>query len=76
MSQKCPYDPSMLIGVPLGMFHCPECGEMVVAGMAHPDYSLIEEPPTNHLQRTILLAQVKWHNFWFGLSQRFYGKNR
>lgn len=33
---QCTYDPRPLIGVPLGMFHCPECGEMVVAGLAHP----------------------------------------
>lgn len=52
MSQKCSYDPSTLIDVPLGMFHCPECGEMVLAGMAHPDYSLIETPPNNRLHLT------------------------
>lgn len=52
MSQKCSYDPSPLIDVPLGMFHCPECGEMVIAGMAHPDYSLIETPPNNRLHLT------------------------
>jgi hypothetical protein len=26
-----------------GMFHCPECGEMVIAGAPHPDYSLLEK---------------------------------
>lgn len=40
---RCTYDPSGLIGVPLGMFHCPECGEVVIAGMPHPDYSLLDE---------------------------------
>jgi len=34
---KCQYDPSVVHG-PIGMFHCPECGEMVVVGMPHPDY--------------------------------------
>lgn len=34
----CSFDPSPLTDVPLGMFHCPECGEMVVAGMPHPKY--------------------------------------
>lgn len=38
----CTYDPRPLMGEPLGMFHCPECGEMVIAGMQHPDYSLTE----------------------------------
>jgi len=42
-SKKCSYDPSKLIGVPMGMFHCPECGEMVLAGYPHPDYSLLEK---------------------------------
>jgi len=43
---KCSYDPEILKGQPIGMFHCPECGEMVVAGMPHPDYDL--EPPKSH----------------------------
>lgn len=37
---RCTFDPSGLIGVPLGQFHCPggdgqDCGCMVIAGMAH-----------------------------------------
>lgn len=40
--EKCSFDPSALTDVALGMFHCPQCGEMVVAGMPHPDYSLID----------------------------------
>lgn len=35
---ECTYDPTVMVGKPIGMFHCPECGEMVVAGMPHPDY--------------------------------------
>lgn len=38
---KCSFDPSALTDIALGMFHCPQCGEMVVAGVPHPDYSLI-----------------------------------
>lgn len=34
-ARSCPYDPSALLGVPLGMFHCPSCGCMVVAGLEH-----------------------------------------
>lgn len=34
----CPYDPRELLGQPIGMLHCPLCGEMVVAGLAHPQY--------------------------------------
>lgn len=37
----CSYDPNTLKGQPIGMFHCPECGEMVLAGQDHPDYDSI-----------------------------------
>lgn len=33
---NCPHDPRELAGQPIGMYHCPECGEMVVAGIPHP----------------------------------------
>jgi len=31
----CPEDPLMLKSAPLGMYHCPVCGEMQVAGLPH-----------------------------------------
>lgn len=38
----CPEDPLLLKGMPIGMYHCPGCHEMQVAGMPHvppdPDY--------------------------------------
>ena len=34
----CPHDPMQLAGMPIGMYHCPECGEMIVAGIPHPQY--------------------------------------
>lgn len=39
---KCNYDPTKLLGQPIGMFHCPDCGEMIVAGIPHPE-DLTEE---------------------------------
>lgn len=34
---KCPEDPARLLGAPMGQYHCPRCGCMVVAGMdGHP----------------------------------------
>jgi hypothetical protein len=33
--QPCPEDPVRLSGAPLGQYHCPECGCMVVAGVPH-----------------------------------------
>lgn len=43
MNTPCPYDPSTAENAPLGMYHCPLCGNMVVSGVAHPDYSLIDD---------------------------------
>ena len=42
---KCSFDPTGDIykDAPIGMFHCPECGEMVVAGIPHPDWSKFNE---------------------------------
>lgn len=39
--KKCLFDPKTYVGQPIGMFHCPECGDMVLAGMDHPDYDNI-----------------------------------
>jgi hypothetical protein len=33
-----PWEPQTLVGVPLGMYHCLYCGEMVVAALPHGDY--------------------------------------
>lgn len=42
----CPEDPRVLLGLPLGMYHCPDCGCMQVAGTPHvcdPDDCLLED---------------------------------
>lgn len=38
--ERCPWpwDPQQLTGAPLGQYHCPYCGAMVMAGVAHLDY--------------------------------------
>jgi hypothetical protein len=33
-----PWEPQQLRGAPLGQYHCPYCGAMVIAGMPHIDY--------------------------------------
>lgn len=40
MGEVCPWpwDPQQLDGAPLGQYHCPYCGAMVVAGSPHIDY--------------------------------------
>ena len=39
--ERCPWpwEPQQLVGVPLGQYHCPYCGAMVIAGVPHIDYS-------------------------------------
>lgn len=34
-----PIDPLFLIGAPIGQYHCPYCGSMILAGMPHLDYT-------------------------------------
>lgn len=36
---KCSHDPRNTTGA-IGMYHCPECGEMVIAGFPHVDYDI------------------------------------
>lgn len=38
---NCAERPETLIHEPLGMYHCPECGAMVVAGLPHPPLCLL-----------------------------------
>lgn len=33
---NCAEKPEKLLGAPIGMYHCPDCGAMVLAGMPHP----------------------------------------
>jgi hypothetical protein len=40
----CPEDPVELRGAPIGMYHCPYCGMMVMAAMPH----LSPSPPADH----------------------------
>jgi len=43
--ERCPWpwDPQQRRGAPMGQYHCPYCGAMVMAGMRHPDYRETEE---------------------------------
>ena len=33
---NCAEKPELLIDAPLGQYHCPDCGAMVLAGVEHP----------------------------------------
>ena len=48
IEEKCPHDPRQTVG-PIGMYHCPECGEMVLAGMIHPDSSSPDDPEEDEI---------------------------
>lgn len=39
--ERCPWPwhPQQLVGAPMGQYHCPYCGAMVMAGMEHLDYA-------------------------------------
>lgn len=39
----CPHDPNSMCGKPIGQYHCPVCGAMVVACCEHPPMVLINE---------------------------------
>ena len=41
LSHRCPHcshDPMTMLGKPIGMYHCPECEQMVIAGFVHPEH--------------------------------------
>lgn len=52
---NCAEKPELLIGAPIGQYHCPDCGAMVMAGLPHftmcsrciarkhPDFDKIDE---------------------------------
>lgn len=40
---SCPHDPRVMHGAALGMYHCPDCGAMVLAGYQHPDDESVRE---------------------------------
>jgi hypothetical protein len=42
---RCVEKPEELAG-PIGQYHCPDCGSMVLAGMPHPALCEEHQPPT------------------------------
>jgi hypothetical protein len=41
LGERCPWpwEPELLAGAPIGQYHCPYCGAMVLAGVKHLDYA-------------------------------------
>lgn len=56
---KCDYDPKEMAGQPIGMFHCPKCGEMVLAGVDHPDMDDVDKRYQEYLDEKY--EQLKAH---------------
>lgn len=45
----CPEDPVKLLGQPIGMYHCPHCGIMVIAGLPHTSPNATDEQKNHPL---------------------------
>ena len=59
---SCPEKPEKLLGTPLGQYHCPYCGMMVVAGVPHP--ALVEwRTPTTEEQVYLGLEEPGYYGF-------------
>lgn len=68
---RCPYEPQHLQDVALGMFHCPLCGEMLIAGMGHPraadeDYADLDRSNAEHFKRS--WPDSEWFRAWLRLA--------
>lgn len=52
MDEECPwpFDPHRLLGQPLGQYHCPYCGAMVIAGMLHINYAGMDEEYERYME--------------------------
>lgn len=37
----CKEKPEALLGQPIGQYHCPDCGTMLIAGMPHPEVCVV-----------------------------------
>lgn len=67
---KCPFTPETVEG-PIGMFHCPECGEMVLAGYPHPDYDEVFSILQRKIKRN-LSYDVYYYNEDGDLVSRYF----
>lgn len=47
--KACPEDPVALKGLPIGMYHCPACGMMVLAGIDHTSPNATDEEKAHPL---------------------------
>lgn len=57
---KCTHDPNLTTG-PIGMYHCPDCGDMVLAGMDHPDMDEVDKQYEEYCDREMEKMMI-WLN--------------
>lgn len=57
---KCSHNPKETTG-PIGMYHCPDCGDMVLAGMEHPDYDECDAKYTEYMDKKMEQMMVWLH---------------
>lgn len=63
-SPACPEKPELLTGQPIGQYHCPSCGEMLIAGLPHPEYDADTDAAFDDFLRTDPDAQSAMKARW------------
>lgn len=63
-SPACPEKPELLTGQPIGQYHCPSCGEMLIAGLPHPEYDADTDAAFDDFLRTDPDAQDAMKAQW------------
>lgn len=62
LGERCPWpwDPQQLRNAPIGQYHCPHCGAMVMAGIEHIDYAYVPVPNAQDgIRRTLAHQKPK-----------------
>jgi hypothetical protein len=65
MGQECPWpwEPPQLAGAPMGQYHCPYCGGMVIAGMEHGDHTGADEHYARYAMREQGIPPRNWREY-------------
>lgn len=61
--RPCPEQPLLLAGAPIGQYHCPFCGMMIMAGVAHLEPGATDEQK-NHPEYPLYDYEVEYGQPW------------
>lgn len=61
--KRCPEQPMLLTGMPLGQYHCPVCGMMIVAAIPHLPPGVTDEQ-RNHPLYPMLDYEAEYGRPW------------